>query len=141
MKRIITFLASLFYTLSSVGCFKETAINRGFIVGEWREVASNRPLGTFKFKDDGSFSAVDVPKEIVMADQSGHPEKISSSGKWKISKRSGQDVIEVTWPSSTSPPLGYSNIGYPKSKGGRLEIWFDLGDPDVGKRVIFRKSE
>lgn len=141
MKRLLTFLGSCFCLVSGSGCDRDTLVTRNSVAGEWTETSQHRPIGIIKFNDNGSFSAVNVPKTIVMADQSGHPERISANGKWTIVKRSGREVVEVTWPSSASSPIGFSNIGYLENNNKRLELCFDLGDPDLRKRIIFRKTE
>lgn len=93
-----------------------------------------------KILKTGNFLAENFPDFVKDGfGQSIHHRLLNASGKWDL------DKIEGTWNLSMnfSPGDMYGLGWMPYQlylKNGKLVIWISLGDPDEGRRLLFKKE-
>jgi hypothetical protein len=101
-----------------------------------------KAAGTFVFRSDKTFAATEVPAEIFYG-TAEKPRLITGTGTWDLSGSNGAQNIYLSLKTAEPPPPirlpGDSFLLYTERKDSKVTVFYFLGDPDLGRKVIFEK--
>ena len=109
---------------------------RHFLPEQTRSAAA-----TFEFRADGTFTATEIPAEIVFVSTEKSGPLLSGSGTWQLVSQNVGYVISLSFKKFTlgKPeriPADTTVLGAEREQGvTRLHYFLD--DPDLGRKVIF----
>jgi hypothetical protein len=105
---------------------------------------------TLVLKSDGTFTATDLPQEIVLIHATGGDTiaRINGSGRWVVLERLGfsdatgfmLEFKAIEGPGQYTLPFSTMLLSLSKS-AGVVKIYYFHDDPDLGRRVDFDKQK
>jgi hypothetical protein len=108
------------------------------VIGVWRGAEGCQ----FSINADGTFRASSVPASLFDSAQSG---TATGTGTWRlaaaINDASGRKTqLALVFETLTNHPVPYSVSLRSDSIGGKVVLFWFVGDPDLGHRFVLSKS-
>jgi hypothetical protein len=93
-------------------------------------------------KSDGSFEAKNFPNFIDAFAESKNKEYINAKGNWEIGKDFSDEnwVLELYFEKSNLYRDNFAMEFELYEEKEKMILWFFVGDPDSGERLLFRKE-
>ena len=93
-------------------------------------------------KSDGSFELKNFPNFIDVFTKSKTKEYLNVGGNWKIGKNFSDEnwVLGLNFEKSSLYRNGFAMDFELYEEKGKIILWYFVGDPDSGERLLFRKE-
>jgi hypothetical protein len=143
--------------LSALGC-RSVRVDPGDLVGTWSVSAASRaafsssfpkvdfPVTsamTLELRADGSFTASELPGELVHVAHPDRADLVSGSGGWKLVLEHGEPKVQLVFTrfdgKQGNVPYG-TWLSISAQRSGTY-LFFYHGDADAGPRIKFEKKQ
>lgn len=124
-------------------------VDRNEIIGRWilKEQASSRAKPTeivkpnyFQFSDNDSFEAVNVPARPLFGLFPDSLKTTSGTGKWKLDRYQGYDVVSLEFERVTGLETGLSTRMLISKEFGSFTLFLWLAE-EGGERIEYTKEK
>ncbi len=111
------------------GLIREEPVTKDELVGSW---SSSQQGGEITFTADGRFSAKEFLDKAPEGDR-----RLAGAGSWAVERGS---QISLRFDPGAVAGGGYATSLYATRDDGAVEVYGWLGDPDTGRRYLFRRG-
>ena len=153
---ILTFTSCRYFNVSPVNGITTKNLSEKpkteELTGKWKldkfgyELVNEKGYETknieLNIKSDGSFIAQNIPNFINVFTESKTKEFLNSNGSWKIEKDFSDEkyVLGLNFEKSNLDKDGFSVEFELYEENDKIILWYFVGDPDSGERLLFRKK-
>ena len=99
---------------------------------------------TFVFEGNGTFSATEVPEDLLYPPSESGPKLISGTGTWKLIYPNDRQLFDLSFKAMSLGQRGTlpydTMILDAERENSKVTLYYFQGDPDLGRRFIFERK-